>query len=335
MPGATGLLPVDTAPPSSIGGIANPSAPGNLVEAPSAANAPPPISPGGLDPTSILNQGITSSNQAIIAQSNTQTLTTQTIFPADGYIAPPTQLKVSTFLADFYRNGNQAGAGGNVSPRTLDDFNSGVDDIAQIYVYYYDPKAKMDKPLVPPFSKFILEGVNEQHAERSQIVETFGDFYVFLFGERPPMYNFTGTLINSKNANWVSDFKYYYDAYLRGTKCVENSARLVITYGGRQIEGFMLSMQTATDATVEKGVKLSFPVVVTKKSFIQFSDDFGFVVSGGITFQNASLTAQLNTIAGKTGAGSSNPTQSAATQAVTGALQNGGLLAGIPLGVLG
>jgi hypothetical protein len=260
------------------------------------------------------------------ADNATTTAVNTTVFPAAGYTPPPSLIAPDTFLADWYREGNTAEsttAGTSTLPRMVDDFE---DEIAQIYIYGPSTKngnTSVDRQIVPPFSKFILESIQESHAERSQIVETFGDFYVFLFGERPPIYNFSGTLINTASVNWVADFKYYYDNYLRGTKCVESGARLVITYGGRQVEGFMLGMSTATEASLERGVKMSFQLVVTRKSFIAFSADFGFVVTGGETIGNAKMIELLNDIAGAEGIGTSSPDQSAAGGAVTQAVQQG------------
>jgi hypothetical protein len=66
--------------------------------------------------------------------------------------------------------------------------------------------------LIPAYTKFILNGTQEGHQERVQIVETFSDFYVFFYGERPPIYTFNGVLINSRNANWVADFMYNFSS---------------------------------------------------------------------------------------------------------------------------
>jgi len=133
--------------------------------------------------------------------------------------------------------------------------------------------------LIPAYTKFILESVQESHTERSQIVETFGDFYVFMFGERPPVYNFTGQLVNSKNTNWVTDFMYMYNEFLRGTRCVERNAKILLTYGGRQIEGLMLNTSTQTNAAVEGAVSFGFSVVVFERKYYNFSQDMGYFTS--------------------------------------------------------
>lgn len=346
---AAGNTPLPTmTSAATIGGVPVPAQtaaanPEVSVIVPTAVAAPPPVTEpglsnpnsstnysvldGGTDQTSLMNQGLTPLPEVQAANNGALMASTATVFPAAGYVPPPSLIAPNTLLADWYRNGNADLAfdeAESIKPRMIGDFD---EEISTIYIYGPSTKtasgASVDTQIVPPYSKFILESVQEAHAERSQIVETFGDFYVFLFGERPPMYNFSGTLINTATVNWVSDFKYYYDNYLRGTKCVESGARLVITYGGRQIEGFMLAMQTATDASVERGVKLSFSVVVTRKSFIAFSDDFGFVTTGGVTVGNTKMIQLLNQIAGAEGIGTSSTAQSAAFNAVSSTMAGG------------
>lgn len=95
------------------------------------------------------------------------------------------------------------------------------------------------------------------------------------------MYTFSGKLINSKNANWVQDFMFTYDTYLRGTRCTELNAKAILTYGGRQIDGLILSMQTGTQASLEGSVEFSMQVVVFQRKYLGFSDDFGFATSDG------------------------------------------------------
>jgi hypothetical protein len=127
------------------------------------------------------------------------------------------------------------------------------------------------------------------------------------------MYNFSGTLINTKNASWVTDFMYMYDQYLRGTKCVENNAVTIITYGGRQVEGLILSTANQTDAATEAGVPFQFSVVVFERKFYNFSEDMGYSLdSKGKFFKDKKFVETLNKVAGKEGKDTSKPKISAA-----------------------
>ena len=198
--------------------------------------------------------------------------------------------------ADYYRRGlyKKTEAGKTTpgskqydyTPRFLDEAD---DQEASIRVYgpsisptSYGTATAAEKDLIPPFTKFILESVQEGHQERSQVVETFGDFYVFFFGERPPIYTYNGTLINAKSINWVDDFVFYYENFLRGTKCVEKNARLVLTYGQRQVEAYLLGFNMNTQAPTEKGVAVSFSALIIDRKVLRLSKDFGIMEENGI-----------------------------------------------------
>lgn len=214
-----------------------------------------------------------------------------------------------TYNADYYRFGKFTPDGANydIPPKRFDPF---VNDKtpSSIRVVGQDAKRSSPADLIPAYTKFILEGVQESHTERSQIVETFGDFYVFMFGERPPVYNFSGQLINTKNANWVIDFMFMYNEYLRGTRCVERNAKLLLTYGGRQISGLMLNMATTTNAATEGGVGVQFSVVVFERTFYNFSEDTGYYTSDNKSVsEDEKLRKTLGLIAGKEGKGTSEP----------------------------
>ena len=198
-------------------------------------------------------------------------------------------------MADYYRDGKADRTEGKlyeVTPGQLNDF-AGTKASIRMYSAGAASGKPVESEIIPPYTKFILNSVHESHAERSQVIETFGDFYIFMFGERPPTYTFQGVLINSKNANWVSDFMYYYENYLRGTRCLEAQAKLVLTYGGRQIEGYMLNISHATDANSENAVSVTFSVIVTARNYLGFSDDFGVTLNSSGEYDTDTKLATL------------------------------------------
>jgi hypothetical protein len=206
--------------------------------------------------------------------------------PNSGFADPPTVDGDASFPADYYRFGRlERDANGNtffsVQPRFIDEWNANdqKDQLAAIKVI--TTKNGKEQELVPRFTKFFLQSVQEGHTERSQVVETFGDFYVFFYGERPPVYTFTGTLMNTKAANWYGDFQYYYENFLRGTRSVESQAVIQLTYQGRQIEGFILNSQSNTNAELQNGASISFQVLVTDRLLVNVSADFGLIENNG------------------------------------------------------
>ena len=176
-------------------------------------------------------------------------------------------------VKDTYRYGSEGVT--NEPSRAISSFAQ-EDTEATIRIIKEDTKAD----ILPPYTKFILESVQEAHSERQQIVETFGDYYVFMFGERPPMYNFGGSLINSRNINWVSDFMLLYERYFRGTRCAEQGARVLLTYGGRQIEGYIINTSNQTAASSQEAVNFSFQMIVTSRKILGVSSDFSASLAG-------------------------------------------------------
>ena len=76
------------------------------------------------------------------------------------------------------------------------------------------------------YSNFIIQNISESRQEKSQILETFGDTYIFFFGERPRILQVTGLLFNTLDFNWRTEFWVNYEETLRGSKLVERDARV-------------------------------------------------------------------------------------------------------------
>lgn len=294
-----------------------------------------PVAPSSVIQTDILKAGAPGRNlvAGAIEQTPEPFVVQRTeAFPTASLTDLPTPRppEPQTKSADWYRNGNSAyqlgEENGVVNPRTFDEF-ANDEEPASIRVYGKEPKDKEFKDFIPAYTKFFLDTVSEAHNERSQIIETFGDFYVFFFGERPPVYNFGGTLINTKNASWANDFRFMYDQYLRGTKCVSVNAKIIITYGGRQIEGFILNSSMNRQASLEGGVGFQFQIVVTEDRGLKYSDDLGFVADNGLTVgRDEKIIQILESITGLSGGGTSNAGVSSA-QGITKSVIGGGAAA--------
>lgn len=223
-----------------------------------------------------------------VSPEATRVVELKQVTPTEGFGKFPVVQPSTVTPADFYRRGKVGppNAVGVVNfeeqPRAITEFSSEEKEASIRVVGKLKKSSKtQDQDLVPPFTKFLLESISEAHTERSQIVETFGDFYVFFFGERPPIYTFSGTMVNTKYASWVQDFMFYYEKFLRGTRSVENNARIVLTYGGRQVEGFILNVSTQTNAATENGSQFSFQVLILDRKILQVSADFGLVEADG------------------------------------------------------
>jgi hypothetical protein len=128
------------------------------------------------------------------------------------------------------------------------------------------------------YSNFILQSVQDQRMEKQQIIETFGDSYLFLFGEAPRFLQVTAILVNSLDFNWKAEFMENYDRYLRGTKAIEQGARTYLFYGDNAVEGYILNANTAEDANNPLMVQLQFQFFVTHASNTSIRDDGAFPI---------------------------------------------------------
>ena len=204
-------------------------------------------------------------------------------------------------LPDYYRNGRLVrktitDAAGNTrdiqayqpiarSVDSISEVNGGAGVLASIRLI--DPRAvKKTGPdsgnprqgqLVPEFSKFFLESVAEAHNEKFQIVETFNDFYVYFYGEKPPIYQFSCHLLNLLNYNWKNEFMYFYENFWRGSKAVELGARIFLTYDYQQIQGYILNINTNINSLTDKAASFNFSILVTKRLFFNGKGSDGVV----------------------------------------------------------
>lgn len=132
------------------------------------------------------------------------------------------------------------------------------------------------------YTNFILQSVNEQRMEKHQIVETFGDAYVFFFGESPRFLDCSAILINTHDFNWRAEWWHNYEHYLRGTKLVELGARCYMFWDDNVIEGYMLMSSASEVAEQPYTVSLQFRFFVTKYQSINLSSVEQFPVRSSV-----------------------------------------------------
>jgi hypothetical protein len=113
------------------------------------------------------------------------------------------------------------------------------------------------------YSNFLIQAVSEDRAEKQQIVETFGEAFIFFFGERPRVISIQGVLLNTFDFNWEAEWWHNYDNYLRGTKCVESRARVYLTYDDTMVSGYILSTSSSKSSQEKNHVGFSFQLFVT------------------------------------------------------------------------
>jgi len=113
------------------------------------------------------------------------------------------------------------------------------------------------------FSNFLIQSIQESRMEKMQVVQTFGAPFVFFFGEHPRMIAGSGVLLCTDDFNWRAEFLENYDNYLRGTKCVENRARVTMSWQEIVVEGYFVKCDIVETAENNNFVRMEFQMFLT------------------------------------------------------------------------
>lgn len=135
------------------------------------------------------------------------------------------------------------------------------------------------------YSDFIIQRLEDQRTEKNQIIETFGDTFVYFFGERPRTITFSGMLMNTEDFNWRAQFWYNYEKYLRGTRLVQLNARVYLAYDTIVIEGYPLSASAVDDAETHP-YSIPFQMQMLVTNYHEYSQ-IGETKFPGIPTENA------------------------------------------------
>ncbi len=132
------------------------------------------------------------------------------------------------------------------------------------------------------YSNFILQSVSEARMEKHQIVETFGEPYIYFFGEAPRFLDVQAVLVDSLDFNWYAEFWDNYNKYFRGTRSVELGARTYLFYDDNVVEGYVLMAQAQKISDQPLQARLSFRMFLTNYSNVTFVGDPNFPVRASV-----------------------------------------------------
>jgi hypothetical protein len=157
-------------------------------------------------------------------------------------------------------------------------------------------------------SNFIIQQLQETRVEKQQIVETFGEDYIFFFGERPRFINVSGVLLNTADFNWKSEFWANYEKYLRGTKLVENNARLYLYFDDIVVEGYLVQASTTQQAVKPYHLPFNFQMFVSNYAILSTVGSIYFqqdaqqaIPQGGVLPDSKEAQAELAAKAARQG----------------------------------
>jgi hypothetical protein len=157
------------------------------------------------------------------------------------------------------------------------------------------------------FFNFLLQNVTESYSENVQVVQTLSDnFITFSMGAKPPVFTYSGTLVNSQEDDWRSQFLLLYSRYLRASKLAKFGGRTAgqgsstggrviqnhsyIKYDNVYVRGAMISLNMSLNAENEVAVPFSFQYLVQNVVLFKQVPTAGFdatIVDQGSYFDTA------------------------------------------------
>jgi hypothetical protein len=139
---------------------------------------------------------------------------------------------------------------------------------------------------------FFIQNVQMPLQEKMQVSETLSDNYVaYAFGQSPPVWNFSGTLINSVQDDQASNMFRLYTQILRATQMARRQKSLSLSFDSYVVNGVMISSSMALAANNELMVPFSFQLLI-KRVFIT-----NYTAGWVPTRANTPFAADLNAIA--------------------------------------
>lgn len=124
------------------------------------------------------------------------------------------------------------------------------------------------------WTDWLLQSVHEERTEKTQIVETFGETYLYAFGQHPRVLAFTGILLNTLDYNWRSIFWKNWDEFFRATQLIRANARMYITFDDVIVEGY--PMNAAADQTSADPHVMSFSFSFFVTNYVNLTAQNGF-----------------------------------------------------------
>jgi hypothetical protein len=145
------------------------------------------------------------------------------------------------------------------------------------------------------FSNFIITSLQEARMEKSQIIETFGETFIFFFGEQPRFLDVSAVLVNSNDFNWKGEFLANYDKYLRGTKLTELGACAYLFYDDNVVSGYLMQCQVVDSAEPSKElVMLQFRMVLCGYNNVSFVGDPNFPLRASVQLPAGTSVGDLS-----------------------------------------
>lgn len=112
---------------------------------------------------------------------------------------------------------------------------------------------------------FFLQQANHSLNEKVQVVETLSDNYVaFFFGQQAPVFQYSGSLMNTYQDDWAVNMLRLYQELGRGSRLARRGLLFYLKYDSIVVSGSLLNLNWSMTGDVEIVVPFSFNFLVRK-----------------------------------------------------------------------
>jgi len=112
---------------------------------------------------------------------------------------------------------------------------------------------------------FLLQQVQESYQEKYEAVDVLSDNYVsYFYGQQPPLFQYAGTLLNSRQDDWRAAFTVMYQEILRGTKMARRKVVATLAYDDVMVTGVLVNMSQTLTADMELAAPFVFQLLVKR-----------------------------------------------------------------------
>ena len=126
---------------------------------------------------------------------------------------------------------------------------------------------------------FLLHSADHQYQEKMQLCEVLSDNYVaFFFGQAPPIFSYTGTLMNTWEDNWLVNMYRLFQYLGRGTKLAQYGLELQLVYDSFTFFGAMTNLNWRLVGGQESHVAFTFNFLVKKAHIVLSNENYPYSV---------------------------------------------------------
>lgn len=119
---------------------------------------------------------------------------------------------------------------------------------------------------------FVLQGVSQSLDEKYQVSEVLEDNYaVFFFGQRAPVWSFSGALMNTYQDDWTMNMLRLYSELGRGSQLAKRGLLLHIRYDSLIIGGCMMNFRWDLASSNELFTTFAFNFLVRSRTILRGS----------------------------------------------------------------